>query len=227
MKRVFFVATLVLAIFASTFIWGNHQVLSQQSVRYAVTLTNLTRGQNLTAPAIIVHNQNFQLFALGAPAPEYLAPLAEDGSTSPLLTFAGNLRAGANGSVFEAKSSAGGGPGVSSIFEITAAGEFKLLSLAGMLATTNDAFYAIRGILLPEQGSITLFAEAYDAGTERNSESCQFVPGPPCGAHGKRDATGAEGFVYVHAGIHGIADLPAAIYDWRNPVAQVVITRLQ
>jgi hypothetical protein len=35
-----------------------------------------------------------------------------------------------------------------------------------------------------------------------------------------------EGFVHVHAGIHGIGDLVAADRDWRNPVAQIAIRRL-
>jgi len=226
MKQAISLSVIVTVLFATTFILGGTSVLSQQTARYSVTTTNLTRGQNLTAPAVIVHNQNFQIFTLGAVAPEYLAPLAEDGGTAPLLTFAGNLRTQASPTVFEAKSAAGGGPGASSTFEVTASGDFKLLSLAGMLATTNDGFYAIRSIQLPEQGSITVFVDAYDAGTERNSESCQFVPGPPCGAHGQRDTNGAEGFVHIHAGIHGIGDIPAAIYDWRNPVAQVTIRRL-
>jgi hypothetical protein len=34
-----------------------------------------------------------------------------------------------------------------------------------------------------------------------------------------------EGFVHVHSGIHGGADLDPAMHDWRNPVALVTITR--
>ncbi len=35
-----------------------------------------------------------------------------------------------------------------------------------------------------------------------------------------------EDYVHVHAGIHGIGNLPAADRDWRNPVAQITIQRV-
>ena len=37
------------------------------------------------------------------------------------------------------------------------------------------------------------------------------------------DRTDAQGNIYVGNGINGIGDLPAASYDWNNPVAQIVI----
>ena len=51
----------------------------------------------------------------------------------------------------------------------------------------------------------------------------RFIPGPPCGNAGVRDTGNAEGFVHVHAGVHGIGDLVAADHDWRNPVAKITI----
>ncbi len=59
-----------------------------------------------------------------------------------------------------------------------------------------------------------------------NSEDCIYIPGPPCGNPGVRDTDGAEGFVHVHPGIHGIADLVPAAHDWRNPVALITIERI-
>ncbi|MGH8621200.1 MAG: hypothetical protein ACRET3_03595 [Burkholderiales bacterium] len=35
-----------------------------------------------------------------------------------------------------------------------------------------------------------------------------------------------EGYVHIHAGIHGIGDLPPEVRDWRNPVARVAIRRV-
>jgi len=46
-----------------------------------------------------------------------------------------------------------------------------------------------------------------------------------CGGVGGSPGIGGEGFVHIHAGIHGIGDLLPARYDWRNPVAKVVIQR--
>ena len=40
---------------------------------------------------------------------------------------------------------------------------------------------------------------------------------------GGMPAGGEEGYVHVHAGIHGIGDLDASERDWRNPVAMVTI----
>jgi len=36
-----------------------------------------------------------------------------------------------------------------------------------------------------------------------------------------------EGFVHVHSGIQGIADLDAARYDWRNPIAKISVKRVK
>jgi len=49
---------------------------------------------------------------------------------------------------------------------------------------------------------------------------------PPCGNKFFRDTAGAEGFVHVHSGIHGIGDLDPETLDWHNPVAEVTIRRV-
>ncbi|MDX1764306.1 MAG: hypothetical protein R3231_08300, partial [bacterium] len=69
-------------------------------------------------------------------------------------------------------------------------------------------------------------AVAYDAGSEANTESCDYIPGPPCGSHVHDDANDPEGYIHVHAGIHGIGDLVEANMDWRNPVVEIKIRRL-
>jgi hypothetical protein len=101
-----------------------------------------------------------------------------------------------------------------------------------MLVNTNDGFFAVDTEALPRfrGGSRTYYAVAYDAGSELNNEHCDFVPGPACeGISGEnyRAVEGAEGFVYVHNGVHGIADLEPTMQDWNNPVAKVVVTRIQ
>jgi hypothetical protein len=191
--------------------------------RYAVTVTNLTRGQVLTPPVVISHNRDFALFTLGAAAGSELAALAEDGMTGPLLGLLSSQR-----TVHESVVAAGPVlPGHSVTVEISVSGRFNAISAVGMLASTNDGFFAVEGVTAPKRGSATVEAEAYDAGSEANSESCAFIPGPPCGHPGVRDTIGAEGYVHIHAGIHGIGDLTAAIHDWRNPVAQITVQRLQ
>ena len=229
MKKLLAIAPVVAVLLATTGIagcTGKDWLSPQTEQRFAVTIKNLTKGQPFTPAVVIVHNQNFQLFTVGTPASAELWPIAEDGVTGPLLQLAGTLQAASSPSVFDFTTAGGISPGTSATVEIRTQGEFRFLSLAGMLASTNDGFYAIRAVEVPATGEKTLTALAYDAGSEINSESCQYVPGPPCGSHGARDTTGAEGKVQVHLGIKGIADLSVAAYGWNSPVAEITIRQL-
>ena len=190
---------------------------------YSVKITNLTKGQVLTPPAVIAHRSGYQLFEVTGAASEGLTTLAETGFPGTLVDEAVlNPRVSA--------AEVGGGvipPGQSIVVEITADRWANELSVAAMLATTNDAFAAVRGLDLPRyRGHSTATGNVYDAGTEANNELCDFIPGPPCGdAMNERDTGGAEGFIHIHNGIHGIADLAPADLDWRNPAMKVEITR--
>lgn len=206
--------------------WQSTQPDAQVERRYAITIKNLTKGQLFTPAVVIVHNQNIKLLTVGTPASAELWPIAEDGVTGPLLQLAGMLQAASNPSVFDFTTAGGISPGASTTVEVRTRGEFRFLSLAGMLASTDDGFYAISGVEVPTSGEKKIMALAYDAGSERNSETCQYVPGPPCSSHGARDTTGAEGKVQVHTGIKGIADLSVATYGWNGPVAEITIRQL-
>jgi hypothetical protein len=191
--------------------------------RYEVTITNITRGQIISPPIVISHNEDFQLFSLASPASAELAMLAEDGLTDPLSAYLDTLD-----SVFQ-YSTAGGGipPGESVTVVIETKKGYDLLSAAGMLVTTNDAFFAVRGVKARSKGDEAFDAEAYDSGTEGNSEDCAFIPGPPCGSPEQRDTAGAEGYVFIHAGMHGVGDLDPAQFDWRNPVATIRVQKVR
>jgi len=58
-----------------------------RTTRYQVTITNITRGQNISPPIVISHNHNFQLFSLANLATTGLAELAENGMTDPLSAY--------------------------------------------------------------------------------------------------------------------------------------------
>ena len=61
-------------------------------------------------------------------------------------------------------------------------------------------------------------------GTEANNELCANIPGPACDMEsGNLEDGPGEGFIHVHRGFHGVAELSEANYDWRNPVAEVFI----
>ena len=94
-----------------------------------------------------------------------------------------------------------------------------------MLIPTNDAFLAARNVRLPRGHEVRpIVVPAYDAGSEPNDEDCENIPGPVCGVEGVSGEDG-EGYVHVHAGIHGIANLAARTCDRRNPVASISIMR--
>jgi hypothetical protein len=198
--------------------------------QYEVTITNITRGQILSPPIVISHNKDFQLFSLGGPATPGLAELAEDGMTATL-----EAELDALDSVYQYKTPEPPGPppanfimpGASLTVVIETKGRFRYLSAASMMVSTNDAFWAIRGAHARRWATMVIDARAYDAGSEVNSEDCAFIPGPPCGSGGVRDTEGAEGYVYIHSGIHGNVDLDPAEADWNNPVAIIKIQKVK
>lgn len=189
---------------------------------YAVTITNLTRGSSFTPILVASHRPGVELFALGQPASDELAAMAEGGDTMPLedmLLNSGRL-------VGTGHSQGLLGPGQSVTVEVPA-GNANRISLAAMILPTNDGFIALNGVEVPRAGSQYYLVPGYDAGSEPNDESCMSIPGPTCGGEGGSPNVGGEGFVHIHAGIHGVGDLSAADYDWRNPVATVKVERIR
>jgi Spondin_N len=195
-----------------------------------VTVTNLTRGQQFTPILLASHRAEVRLFELGEPASPGLQTLAEEGNVAPLTEA---LRALPG--VLAVTSSTGLlDPGASVTIRVETHGAFDHVSLAAMLIPTNDGFFAVNGARVPHSSREpnALTSVAYDAGSERNDELCSSIPGPffvECGGPGGGAATSGdeEGYVHVHAGIHGIGDLDAAERDWRNPVAHIRIRHVR
>lgn len=179
---------------------------------YEVTITNITRGQVFTPVLVATHKKGVKLFTEGEPASDELEYLAEGGATGPLAELLE-----ANHRVGDVAVSEGGpfGPGASVKVQIPASRRYNRLSLASMLAITNDGIIALNGVSAKPG---TYVSPVYDAGTEVNDELAANIPGP--GGEGFNPADG-EGFVHIHAGFHGIGDLPAEELDWRNPAAKI------
>ena len=191
-----------------------------------VTITNLTKGQIFSPPVAVSHRPGFHLFEPGRPASDELAALAEDGMTDPLT----DLLDGSPEVISYGVAEGAIMPGHSASIVLHVSREWSQISLAGMLVSSNDAFVGLNGESLPPhlrsgRFTQTFHAAAYDAGSEANTESCDHIPGPPCGSPGNRVTEGAEGYVYPHSGIHGKDGLDPSMLDWNNPVAMITIER--
>jgi hypothetical protein len=231
MKRLY-----VLAVLSAVIITVSEASLvvaqTQERTQYEITVTNLTRGQRFSPPFVVVHKPGVRLFTLGEQVSPQLAVLVEDASPSALGTVLAALP-----DVKEVITSATPlenaliDPGKSGTVTVDTTADFNQMSLVSSLIPTNDAFIAVNGIVgLKGDAALSLFVPAYDAGSERNDELCASVFGPSlteCGGAGGGGRPGeGEGFVHIHNGIHGVGDLSAALRDWRNPVARILIRRL-
>lgn len=206
---------------------------AQVRAEYEVTITNATRGQTFTPLAVLTHAAGIRLFRLGAPALSVLEIVAEEGNVDPLVTLARSVPS----VVFDVQTSGAPpagftAPGASKTVTVVAPVGAQL-TLVAMLIPTNDAFVALNGVDLPRDFSpVTFDAIAYDSGTEINDELCASIPGPnfaECNGPGGGGAptVGAEGYVHVHAGMHGVGDFNQAQRDWRNPTARVMVRRVR
>jgi hypothetical protein len=210
---------------------------------FEVTLVNLTAGQPLSPLVAIVHNDGFSLFNVGEAASVALEHLAEAGESAPLAALANDSK-----SVYATAVATGGalqpGPDNKAMVSLTVPVEslpMTRLSLASMLGNTNDGFAGLRaqslaGLAIGATMNVRL--SGYDAGTERNSESADTVPGPATAkSGGKREGFNASrddivNTVHQHPGIVSMDDgLPTSALTqaqrWDNPVALLIIKRTQ
>lgn len=218
--------TFVISLIAAGFVAASasFSVLSDdRTLMYEVSVTNLTRGVSFTPILVATHRPGVRIYTLGQPASEALSAMAEGGDTGPLAAMIGETP------LAHTASSAGLlDPGKSVTITVASQDAASHMSLAAMMLPTNDGFIALNDVPLPNgSGMATYLSSGHDAGSEPNDESCLNIPGPTCGGEGGSPLEGGEGFVHIHAGIHGIGDLQAAEYDWRNPVARITVRRMK
>ena len=202
---------------------------SAQDTTYTVTIENLTDGQPFTPPVIAVHTADMHIFETGSAASDELAQLAENGNNDPLV----GLLSGSSAVAAHVSGTAPVMPGETVTLSISAPADMYL-SAAFMLICTNDGFGGVDSLMLPSSGSTTVDANAYDAGSEMNTEDFADMV-PPCqgliGVTSDDEGTGmsnpdlAEGSVItMHAGIQGGDDLTVADHGWSNPVARITVS---
>ena len=112
---------------------------------YEVTIHNLTQNQVITPPVVVSHSGAMSLFTVGQPVIPELATLAEEGTPGPLLSLLPTLPGVLDFAV---------GPGPippsqSVTLQVMSGPGFRRISAVGMLASTNDAFFAISAVQVP------------------------------------------------------------------------------
>ena len=201
---------------------------------YTVTITNQTHGQLFSPPLVFSHKKKVTFFETGQPASFEVSSVAEGGDTSFLSDLMVRTTGVLDVSKIEPPPMQ---PGETRSLTLLAGGGFNRISVIAMLNPTNDGFWAIQGVRIPDNNKpLVLHANAYDAGSEPNDELCANIAGPICAVingsednlvvgEGKSPTLGGEDFIHVHGGIHGIGDLPPIEFDWKNPVAKITIQR--
>jgi len=198
---------------------------------YEITLTNMTANQPISPVAVVLHTSGYQGWSTGLAASAGLEKLAEAGDNTTFLS-----EADASADVLKTASATGAlAPGGSETVITTLADSGSLLiSAAGMLVNTNDAFAGVDGLSLNGMtvgASMQIGVAAYDAGTEANTETAVTIPGPAGGGTGfdvNRDD--GQNFVTVHRGVVTSSDgLTTSALDqshrFDNPVMKISVKR--
>ncbi len=237
-KAISLLATVGLAAttFTSQVAFGDNN--EQQ---YKVTITNLTSGQPLTPPVLATHTRNASVFRLGEDSSAEIQAIAENGNNEPLVSALSSSFQVQQVIQGTAPLVPDGNPGAtpfesSATFYINARGKARYLSIAAMLICTNDGFTGVDSIRLPSKKK-TVYAVAYDARSERNTEDFADMV-PPCqpligvssddaGVGASNPLLAEEGFIIPHPGIAGGNDLQVGVHNWADPVARIVIERVR
>ncbi|WP_456442549.1 spondin domain-containing protein [Caldithrix abyssi] len=194
---------------------------------FEITIENLTpaTGDGASQPfsplLLTTHTPFFHLYRVGDYASEELAQIARDAVSGPMVE-----QLNQSPQVFDVAQ--GDGvilPGGKSTLRIKAKPGFHKLSAVTMLVNTNDAFAGLDAVRLPRFGTAVYYLKAYDAGSEKNTELAEHIPGPCCGNPFKGIPTHER--IKLHKGIKGIGDLDPAVYGWQQPVAKLTIRMVQ
>ncbi len=209
------------------------------TARYRISVTNLTAGQPFTPPLIATHRKPEGMFTVGEGASFGLQEIAENGNLGPMNTRLQNSKRVADVTIAVAGDPPPLMPAQTVTVELGGSEGARYLSFVSMLICTNDGFTGVDGRRLPKAvgDQVQMSVGAYDAGTEINTEDFADLV-PPCPAltgvvsndpgTGTSDPTLAEGgVVHPHGGVVGGSDLDPSIHDWTDPVAHVLIERVQ
>ena len=240
-KTSVFALGAIVAMLAVVSIAGIPESDAAKSKMYEVTITNLTPGQPITPPLLVTHSVNAGFFSVGEMVSSNVQQLAENGNSEPLVkTLQGKSGVldivQGEAPLVPANDPGDTGLNYSETFVVTSEGNMRYLSFASMLVCTNDGFAGIDSVKLPINQK-TVYAMAYDARTEMNTEDFADIV-PPCqgaiGISSDDEGTGAsnesiseDGVVIPHPGIMGGDDLLESVHAWGNPVVKIDIVRMR
>ena len=215
--------------------------MSDGGGQYKVTITNLTAGQPFTPPVLVTHSARTGIFKLGDEASAEVQAVSENGNNEPLVaalsgdTYVSQVVEG-TAPIIPANNPGGVPFENSATYMISTHGNARYLSFVSMLICTNDGFTGLDSVRLPTRKK-TLYAVAYDARTEQNTEDfadmvppCPVLTGVPSDDMGtgmSNPLLSEKGVVIPHAGINGGADLQPIVHNWGDPVARIVIERMR
>lgn len=186
---------------------------------YRVTIKNLTQNQIFDKVHIRLHGSRSHLFQTGMLLPE-----------SSLLFFQFPV------STQDLSGSSSVNPGETLVFELKEKKKrYNVLSLIAPLHATDDGFVGVDRVPLPTRRgrAVTVEAKAYDAGLFDNTESCgantvltALRPPEECSPELQEVTLLPRRPIVIHNGVRGIGDISSAKYDWKNPVAEVIIQKI-
>jgi hypothetical protein len=231
----------IVAMLTIVSVTGIPESNAAQAKMYEVTITNLTPGQPITPPLLVTHSYDAGIFSVGEMASDELQQLAENGNLDPLVMMLEEKDGildivHGDAPLVPANDPGDTGLNYSETFVVSAEGTTRYLSFASMLVCTNDGFAGIDSVRLPINQK-TVYAMAYDARTETNTEDFVDLV-PPCqvaiGVSSDDEGTGSsnpaiaeEGVVIPHPGIVGDEDLLSSVHAWGNPVVKIDIVRMK
>ena len=184
-----------------------------------INVLNMTFGQPLTMPLIIVHDPAVNPFEYTRPSElPGIGDFAEGGLATTLIPTLLEKPG-----IVEVVQIPGPGPGgvilpQGAISVPTTALDGSHISVAGMFACTNDAYVVARVPVSVVDGEVQLaraIGEVFDAGSENNDETTATVPclGMVAAALSAGDGEGSKA---AHPGITGEADLDLNVHSWHS-----------
>jgi hypothetical protein len=195
------------------------------AARWTVSVESLApvreqTSQPLSVLGVVIHDERVDVWEPGRFARRAVWAIAEDGDPLPLIeTYRGRRGVGV---------ADGPGPGIFPGERRTftfrrVPRRYDRISIVQMLGNTNDAFTGVDSLRLPLRRGAVIEAGVWDAGSERNSQLREFVPGPCCRSLNARDPERRR--IRRHRGILPYGDLDPAVHGWSGPIVRYSIRR--